>query len=137
MSVISKELPDSPFEIVVDVFYYSQYRKRDGYFVQKSKYISLRDEFFEKFSIKYPQMPFEEVFSFISIYLMYKPAENNYEKSDFLFDEKIPINRICWMGPYLQEKGNYKYTWLIENMGEGIHHPFFFFFLLRGIIDFI
>ena len=47
----------------------------------------------------------EEIFSFIRIYLLHEPAKNNYVKSDFLFDGRLPLNRICWMGPYLQKKG--------------------------------
>ena len=46
MSVISKELSDdnikenpSLFEIAADVFYLSRYKKLEGYFVQKNKYI--------------------------------------------------------------------------------------------------
>ena len=96
---------------------------------QKCKYILNRDEFIKKFRIKYLQLSDEEIFGFIRIYLLSKPAENNYEKTDFLFDGRLPINRICWMDPYLQEEGDYTF----ENTGEGIHHPFFFF-CLKGII---
>ena len=130
MSVISKELSDdnikenpSLFEIAADVFYLSQYKKLEEHFVQKSKYICSRDEFIKKFRIKYPQMSEEEISNFIRIYLLYEPAENNYKKSDFLFDGRLPLNRICWMSFYLQEEVDYKYCWLIENTGEGIHHP--------------
>ena len=130
MSIISKELSDdkikenpSLFEIAVAVFYLSQYKRLEGYFVQKSKNICSRDEFIRKSRIKYPQMSDEELFNFIRIYLLYEPAENNYEKRDFLFDGRLPRNRICWMGLYLQGKGDYKYCWLIEKTGEGMHHP--------------
>ena len=90
---------------------------------QKCKYILNRDEFIKKFRIKYLQLSDEEIFGFIRIYLLSKPAENNYEKTDFLFDGRLPLNRICWMDPYLQEEGDYTFCWLIENTGEGIHHP--------------
>ena len=70
----------------------------------------------------------EEIFNFIRTYLLSEPAENNYEKSDFLFDCRLSINRICWMDPYLQEEGDYKYCCLIENTGESIHHSWFFLF---------
>ena len=97
------------------VFYLSQYRKMEGNFAKKNKYIRKIDEFIKKFKTKYPLMPDEENFSFIRIYLLYQPAENTYEKSDFLFDGQIPLNRISCMGPYLQENGDYKSCWLIEN----------------------
>ena len=57
----------------------------------------------KKFRIKYPQMSDEDIFNFIRIYLLSEPAENNYEKSDFLFDGRLLLNRICCMGPYLQK----------------------------------
>ena len=45
----------------------------------------------------------EDIFNFIRIYLLSEPAENNYEKSDFLFDGRLLLNRICCMGLYLQK----------------------------------
>ena len=45
------------------------------------------------------------------------------QKINFLFDGRLPRNRICWVGLYLQGKGDYKYCWLIEKTGQGIHHP--------------
>ena len=81
------------------VFYLSQYRKMEGNFAKKNKYIRKIDEFVKKFRTKYPLMSDEENFSFIRIYLLYQPAENNYEKSDFLFDGQIPLHRISCMGP--------------------------------------
>lgn len=77
MTVISDELPDenSLFKIVIDVFYYSQCKNLNGFFDQKSKYTSCRDEFIRKFKIKYPKMSDEEVFNFMNIYLLYEPAE--------------------------------------------------------------
>ena len=95
MSAVSKELSyedHSLFELAIDVFYLSQYRKLDGFFDQKSKYIFCRYEFIRKFRIKYPQMSDEKIFNFMSIYLLYEPAENNYEKSDILFDGRIPVD---------------------------------------------
>ena len=79
---------------------------------------SLKDMLFRKANLFVAEMNLlknselmcdEEIFSFIRIYLLYKPAKNNYVKSDFLFDGRLPLNRICWMGPYLQKKGDYKY----------------------------
>ena len=49
-------------------------------------------EFIRKFRIKYPQISDEEIFNFMNIYLLNEPAENNYEKSDFLSDGRIPVN---------------------------------------------
>ena len=49
-------------------------------------------EFIRKFRIKYPQISDEEIFNFMNIYLLNEPAENNYEKSDILFDGRIPVN---------------------------------------------
>ena len=91
------------------------------------------NEFIEKFRLKYPEAEDSEIFKFLKIYLLYQPAENNYEKSDFLFDERIPINRISWMGPYLQEEGDYKYSWLVENLKENIQHPWLSLNYLREI----
>ena len=65
----------------------------------------------------------DEIFNFMSIYLMCDLAENNYEKGNFLFKGRNPINRFCWIVLYLQETGDYKYVYLLENMGEGINHP--------------
>ena len=129
LTVISKEFGDdfsvdysSIFQLAV-VFYLYQYRKLDRFPIEKNLYCNARNEFIEKFRLKYPQSDDSEIFNFLKIHLLYEPAENNYEKSDFLFDERIPINRISWMGPYLQEKEDYKYSWLVENLGENIHHP--------------
>ena len=58
------------FELAIDVFYLSQYRKLDGFFDQKNEYIFYRDEFIRKFRIKYPQMSDVEIFNFMSIYLI-------------------------------------------------------------------
>ena len=91
--------------------------------LKKNRYCSARNDFTEKFRLKYRQATDPEILNFLKIYLLYQPAENNYEKSEFLFDERIPINRISWMGPYLQEKGDCKYSWLVENLEEGLHHP--------------
>ena len=55
--------------------------------------------FIVKLRKKYPQMTDAEIFNFFLIYLLFEPAENNYKKSDFLFDDRIPLNEICWMGP--------------------------------------
>ena len=78
-------------------------RKPDGYFDKKNKYVALRDKFIEKIRIKYPQMSDEEIFNFISIYLIYESIKNNY-KSDFLFDGTIPFNIISFVGPYCKKK---------------------------------
>ena len=131
MIAVSKDLSyedHSLFELAVDIFYFSQYRKLDGFFDQKSKYTYCRDEFIRKFKIKYSQRSDEEILNFMNIYLLYETAENSYEKSDFLFDGRIPINRLSCIGPYLQETGDYKYIWLGENMGVGKNHPLFFLF---------
>ena len=82
----------SLFEI--GVFYLSQYRKLDGCITKKENYIRARDEFIEKFKVKYLQVS-AEILKFFQMHLLYKPAENNYDKSDLLIDEGILINRIC------------------------------------------
>ena len=121
MSVLSKEFAgdgdtinySSISELAVKVFYLSHYRKLDGFAIEKNLYCNARNEFIEKFRLKYHQADDSEIFNFLKIYLLYEPAENNYQKSEFLFDEKIR----------LQEKGDYKYSWFVENLEEGIHHP--------------
>ena len=130
MTVLSKEFGDndiinypSIFELAVKVFILSQYRKLNGFAIEKNLYCNARNEFIDTFRLKYPQAEGSEISNFLKIYLLYEPAENNYERSEFLFDDRIPINRIRWMGPYLQEKGDYKYSWLVENLEEAIHHP--------------
>ena len=64
----------------------------------------------------------EEISNFIRIYLLYEPAKDNCMKSGFLFDGRIHIDRLSWVSPYLQEHGDYKYSWLIENLGKSICH---------------
>ena len=130
MTALSREFGDddimnysSIFELAVKVFFLSQYRKLDGFAIEKNLYCNARNEFIDKFRLKYPQAEDSEIFNFKKIYLFYEPAENNYKTSEFLFDDRIPINKISWMGPYLQEKGGYKYSWLVENLEDGIHHP--------------
>lgn len=67
-----------------------------------------------------------EVFNFFKSQLLFnEDPKTKSDKSDFLFDDKYMINRICWMGPYLQKAGDWKYFWLAENMNDGIHHPLF------------
>ena len=94
----------------------------DGFASEKNLYCNARNEVIEKFWLEYPQADETEIFIFLKICLLYQPAESNYEKSEFLFDERIPISRMSWMGPYLQEKGEYKYLWLVESLEEGIHY---------------
>ena len=129
MAVPSKEFGEddiincwSIFELAVTVFFLSQYRKLDGFSIEKNLFCNTRNKFIDKFTLKCPQAEDSEIFNFFKIYLLCEPAENNSEKSNFLFDGRIPINRISWMGPYLREKGDYKYSWLVENLEEGIHH---------------
>ena len=131
MSVLLKEFVDDGdtinysgiFDLGVKVFYLSYYRKLDEFASEKNLYCNARNKFIEKFRFKYPQADETEIFNFLKIYLLHEPAENYYEKSEFLFDERTPINRMSWTGPYLQEKGHYKYSWLGENLEEDIHHP--------------
>ena len=131
MSVLLKEFVgdddtinySSIFELAVKVFYLLYYRKLDGFANEKNLYCNARNEFIEKFRLKYPQADETEIFNFLKIYLLCEPAENNYEKSEFLLDDRIPINRMSWIGLYLQEKGDYRYSWLVENLEEGIHYP--------------
>ena len=56
MTVLSKEFGDadirnysSIFELAVKIFFLSQYRKLDGFAIEK------RNEFIDKFRLKYPQ----------------------------------------------------------------------------------
>ena len=98
MAVLSKEFGDddiincwSIFELAVTVFFLSQYRKLDGFAIEKNLFCNIRNKFIDKFTLKCPQAEDSEIFNFFKIYLLCEPAEN---KSDFLFDDRIPINRI-------------------------------------------
>ena len=65
-----------------------------------------------------------EVFNFFKIHLLFnEDPHTKCDKSEFLFEDNIPLNRICWIGPYLQKAGDWKYWWLVETMGLTIHHP--------------
>ena len=86
MTVISKEFGDddlinysSIFELAVKVFFLWQYRKLDGFAIEKTFYSNARNEFIDKFRLKYPQAEVSEIFNFLKIYLIFEPAENNYE----------------------------------------------------------
>ena len=74
-------------------------------------------------------MPDEGISNFMRIYLLYEPAKDNREKSEFLFDGRIYIDRLSWVGPYLQELGDYKYSWLIENLNRDTSSLIFFLFV--------
>ena len=52
----------------------------------------------------------EEVSNFIKIHLLCEPGKDNIFKSEFLFNDRIYIDRLSWVGPYLQECGDYKYS---------------------------
>ena len=62
MTVLSKEFGDddiinysSIFEFGVKVFSLSQYRKLDGFAIEKNLYCDAKNEFIDKFRLKYPQ----------------------------------------------------------------------------------
>ena len=62
MTVLSKEFGDadirnysSIFELAVKIFFLSQYRKLDGFAIEKSLYCNNRNGFIDKFRLKYPQ----------------------------------------------------------------------------------
>ena len=119
---------NSLFEIVIDVFYYSHYAKLVRYFDKKNKYVALRDKLIGKFWIKYPQMSDEEFSVLWASILSMRQSKIITRKMIFYMTEEFHFNRISFVGPYLQEKGDYKYWWLIENMEEGIHHSWLHFF---------
>ena len=52
------------FELAVKVFYLSQYRKLEGFAIKKNLYCEGRNEFIEKFRLKYPQADDSEIFNF-------------------------------------------------------------------------
>ena len=66
------------------------------------------------FRIKYPQMSDEEIFNFVGTYLLREHAE----KSDFLFNGRLPLDRICCMGPYLQEEGDYMMKKITDQLDD-------------------
>ena len=78
MTVLSKEFCDddiinysSIFELGVKVFSLSQYRKLDGFAIEKNLYCDAKNEFVDKFRLKYPQTEDSEIFNFLKIYLLY------------------------------------------------------------------
>ena len=68
-------------------------------------YVKNSDEFVRKFKLKYPSIFVSEIASFIQIYLIDEPDENNDEKSELHFDDWIWISRISFVGPCLKEEG--------------------------------
>ena len=72
MSVLSTEFVgdgfsvdySSIFELGVKTFYFSQYRKLDGFASQKNLYCSIRNDFTEKFRLKYRQATDPEILNF-------------------------------------------------------------------------
>ena len=66
------------------------------------------------FRIKYPQMSDEEIFNFVGTYLLREHAE----KSDFLLDGRLPLDRIWGMGPYLQEEGDYMMEKITDQLDD-------------------
>ena len=112
------------FEIAAKVYWYSQWRNKDGFPQQKSEYIKLRNELVGKLRAEYPQMTDTKFFNFLKIYLFFNEDPNKKcDKSEFLFDGEVQVNSVSWMGPYLQKAGDWKYWQLVENMGLNIHHP--------------
>ena len=107
----------------MNVHYLWQYTFMKKRYNLKWAYVKNRDEFATKFKIKYPEFTDQGVANFIRIYLMYEPAEHNYGKSKFLFDDLICISRICVLSPYLAQTTDYNYDWMIENNSSGIHFP--------------
>lgn len=58
----------------------------------------------EKLRATYSQMTEAKVFNLFKIYLLFNEnPRTKCCKSEFLFDDKIELNKICWMGPYLQK----------------------------------
>lgn len=110
-------------ENALNVYYLWQYKYIKKRHNLKWGYVKKRDEFVTKFRSKYPEITDVEIANFFRIYLKYEPAENNYEKGEFYFDNWIWISRICFMSAYLKERGDYNYTWMIENDTSGIHFP--------------
>ena len=114
----------SLFEIATRVYCFSQWRNKEGFHSKKSEYIKLRNELIEQLKIEYPQMTDAEIFKFFNIYLGFnEDPHSKCDKSDFFFNSKNEVSRIYWVGPYLQKSGDWKYWWLVENMGLTIHHP--------------
>ena len=91
ITVVSKEFfgdddtigYSSSIELSVEVFYLSYYRKLDGFATEKNLYCNARNEFIEKFRLKYPQADDSEIFNFLKIYLLYEPAKKTMRKVNF------------------------------------------------------
>ena len=76
----------------------------------KWQYVKNWDEFVRKFRILYPEITDCEIANFILIYVQNIIIENRYEKGDFLLNDQTLINKICFLGPYLAQSGDYKYV---------------------------
>ena len=127
-TTISQEILDgkrnlSLLENALNVHFLWQYKFMKKRLNLKWAYVQSRDEFVRKFRLRYHSITDEEIASFIRIYIMYEPAENDCEQSDLYFEEAYWICRICFLSPYLKEEGDYNYGWMIENNTSEIHFP--------------
>lgn len=120
-------------ETACKFYFLSQWRNEGGFASKKSECIKLRNKFIEKIREQYPQMTNAEVFNFFKILnlliinffnlLFNEDPQTKCDKSEFYFNDEFSLNRICWMGRYLQEAGDWRYAWLFENIPEGPHLP--------------
>ena len=91
------------FETAIKIYWFSQFRNKEG-FSQRKQYIKLRNEMIEKLRATYSQMTDTKVFNLFKIYLLFNEnPRTKCCKIEFLFSDKIELNKICWMGPYLQK----------------------------------
>ena len=90
------------FEIAVKVYWFSQRQNKEGFPQRKAEYIKLRNQLIEKLRKEYSQMADAEILNFLKIYLLFnEDPHKKCDKNEFFFDDKVDVNRICWMGPYL------------------------------------
>ena len=76
MTVFSKEFGDddiinysSIFELAVKAFFLSQYRKLNGFAIEKNLYCNARNEYINKSKLKYPQAEDSEIFNFCTYFM--------------------------------------------------------------------
>ena len=105
----SKEISDDDivdsntlFEIAIIVFICLNTKIQIVILIEtKNRYFRRLWDFIVKLKRKYYQMSEEEVSNFLTIYPLCETGKDNFFKSEFLFNDRIYIDRLSWVGPNL------------------------------------